>query len=169
MSSPRPTRANIIPISRYAPVSTAKPETELSHGNAATDAPLPAPAEQQEGESTPNWEKHFFMAPNVRFTRTPDRPAGKAGETQTEISVAPAPVESLPPASESNAPVKSGNWDVIALSSLLSTALDEPLPAPTASPEAPPIASADIPVGPMAYLSDHAFFDLDLPTRSRRA
>ncbi|MHB2267308.1 DNA translocase FtsK [Aliihoeflea sp. PC F10.4] len=163
MSSPRPTRANIIPISRYTAVSTARPED--------ADAPMPTASHEQPDAPKPEWEKHFFMAPNVRFTRTPDRPATRPGDEQAaapevDASIELTPANTQPAPSPADAPAAQqpvaksiaagGNWDVIALSSLLAEALDEPVA------RAEPQPAAQIPVGPIAYLSDHAFFDLGI-------
>ena len=49
-----------------------------------------------------SWESHFYMAPNVRFTRTPDKVAAKIEEATAEaaqpvIETAVPPVEAAPP------------------------------------------------------------------------
>jgi S-DNA-T family DNA segregation ATPase FtsK/SpoIIIE len=170
MSSPRPTRANIIPISRYAPVTTQKPDDSA--------APVPTGSEPRPDAQAPGWERHFFMAPNVRFTRTPDRPAIKRDdkaeqEAPQPLAVEPAPAKPAQAPSHAQQAVRvpapaqaqptSGNWDVIALSSLLAAALDEPESSPPVKAHYnADISKPAIPVGPLAYLSDHAFFDLGI-------
>ncbi len=45
-----------------------------------------------------SWESHFYMAPNVRFTRTPDKVAAKIEEAAAEevLTVEPAVTEPDP-------------------------------------------------------------------------
>jgi S-DNA-T family DNA segregation ATPase FtsK/SpoIIIE len=46
-----------------------------------------------EGEfAHPTWQRHFFLAPNVRFTRTPHRDAKKVGEEENQPAPEDAPV-----------------------------------------------------------------------------
>ena len=127
-----------------------------------------------------SWESHFYMAPNVRFTRTPDKASAKAEEAPAEEPaivvqpvVAEEPAAALP--SESD------------LLRRLREALDErrrrfeiqqqavpvaPVPAPVlvAPVEAPPAAVAARPetdvraaIGRFAHLSDHAFWETLVP------
>ncbi|WP_369985504.1 DNA translocase FtsK [Sinorhizobium fredii] len=89
---------------------------------ASTGDPLPTLAEitgQSDGES---WESHFFLSPNVRFTRTPERefmkrraPVVEESEVEAivvesanqEVVAETAPVDAAPAAIEPEAPAHS--------------------------------------------------------------
>ncbi|MDK1479411.1 DNA translocase FtsK, partial [Sinorhizobium sp. 6-117] len=60
---------------------------------ASTRDPLPTLAEITGHDGDTTWESHFFLSPNVRFTRTPERefmkrraPAIEEGETEVEVA-----------------------------------------------------------------------------------
>ncbi|MBP1884187.1 S-DNA-T family DNA segregation ATPase FtsK/SpoIIIE [Ensifer mexicanus] len=60
---------------------------------ASTRDPLPTLAEITGHAGDTTWESHFFLSPNVRFTRTPERefmkrraPAIEEGETEAEVA-----------------------------------------------------------------------------------
>ncbi|WEX90238.1 DNA translocase FtsK [Sinorhizobium garamanticum] len=60
---------------------------------ASTRDPLPTLAEITGHDGDTTWESHFFLSPNVRFTRTPERefmkrraPAIEEGESETEMA-----------------------------------------------------------------------------------
>ncbi|KQU65840.1 cell division protein FtsK [Aminobacter sp. DSM 101952] len=59
---------------------------------------LPAGSPKPGGVESPTWQDYFFLAPNVRFTRTPDYEAAKRSPRDTEADVAgietAAPVDS---------------------------------------------------------------------------
>ncbi|MCG5474924.1 MAG: DNA translocase FtsK, partial [Sinorhizobium fredii] len=91
---------------------------------ASTRDPLPTLAEITGQSDGPSWESHFFLSPNVRFTRTPERefmkrraPAADASEAEVdeialesdeqEAVAEAAPVDAAPPAPETEAPAHS--------------------------------------------------------------
>ncbi|WP_037434981.1 DNA translocase FtsK, partial [Sinorhizobium fredii] len=91
---------------------------------ASTRDPLPTLAEITGQSDGPSWESHFFLSPNVRFTRTPERefmkrraPAADASEAavdeialesdEQEAVAEAAPVDAAPPAPETEAPAHS--------------------------------------------------------------
>src|SRR5690606_42141025 len=73
MRSPRSTPLEI--VSRN---DTHLPRGEASQGHVA--------------DQPPAWDNHFYIAPNVRFTRTPDR---MLRQTTDEVKPEPAPQASL--------------------------------------------------------------------------
>ncbi|OCP19119.1 MULTISPECIES: DNA translocase FtsK [unclassified Ensifer] len=72
----------------------------------STDEPLPTLSEIAGHYGDATWESHFFLAPNVRFTRTPEReftkrraPSGSESDVAPEEDIAPgenAVVETAP-------------------------------------------------------------------------
>ncbi|WP_202333361.1 DNA translocase FtsK [Mesorhizobium sp. L-8-3] len=140
-------------------------------------------ASARPGPSEPNrstLQEHFFLAPNVRFTRTPDyeaenprlprenerpaagAPASRPQSVATSAKTAPmSPPASRPSAEERPAPV------------VVHTAPKPGLPAAakaTALPAETPAVAQPGPVEPIrvedsrwSYLSDHAFFELAEP------
>ncbi|MGH6782316.1 MAG: DNA translocase FtsK, partial [Sphingomonadaceae bacterium] len=88
----------------------------------STDEPLPTLSEIAGHYGDATWESHFFLAPNVRFTRTPEReftkrraPSGSESDVAPEENIAPgenaavetAPADVAPVAIEVAAPVAS--------------------------------------------------------------
>ncbi|AUX80506.1 DNA translocase FtsK [Sinorhizobium fredii] len=89
-----------------------------------TRDPLPTLAEITGQSDGPSWESHFFLSPNVRFTRTPERefmkrraPAADEGEVEVEATAAEVveaeivaetgPVDAVPAAVEPQTPAHS--------------------------------------------------------------
>src|SRR5690242_16469463 len=60
-------------------------------------------------EAMPAWQNYFYMAPNVRFTRTPDaqarKPATEEAAVQPAVAVPTQPVTHTPARPASAAPV----------------------------------------------------------------
>ncbi|MEJ6783889.1 DNA translocase FtsK [Aminobacter sp. Piv2-1] len=141
-----------------------------------------------EGEfARPGWQDYFFLAPNVRFTRTPDREVKKIRPEDAEHAVeegaqpaealalpdspvaAPAAAASMPNASHARPSLDR----VVERAQVLATA---PLPAPTAhamaaaraaaaarQPAAVAARPAAMPDTRWSYLSDHAYFEFGAP------
>ncbi len=108
-----------------------------SESNAARAASFDSAGEEE--FSRPTWQNYFFLAPNVRFTRTPDTDLVKRTAPQVE-DVAPGkapavqPVRSAQPARVTANPVRP-----------------TPAVAAAASPaQAKPIAPAAVPTPPAA-------------------
>ncbi|PBB38877.1 DNA translocase FtsK [Mesorhizobium sp. WSM3868] len=121
------------------------------------------------------WQQYFFLAPNVRFTRTPDsdkRPAPEpVDEAQAQavasrgVSIRPAPPAAQPanparaiPAAAATAPAKP------------SQAIVKPQQAGAAPPRAvaTPAQKPQPPKFRWSYLSDDAFFEFSLPLLAER-
>ncbi|RRH97184.1 DNA translocase FtsK [Mesorhizobium tamadayense] len=119
--------------------------------------------------SRPAWQQYFFLAPNVRFTRTPDsdkrptqqpddeapaKPPVSTGVAIRPASAAPAvvnPVRAVPAAAHAAAPVMP--------------------PQAVATPPRAVATPAQKPQPPKlrwSYLSDHAFFEFSMPLLAER-
>jgi S-DNA-T family DNA segregation ATPase FtsK/SpoIIIE len=129
------------------------------------------------------WQDYFFLAPNVRFTRTPDREARKSkpedGEQAREAtaqSVQSKPRQSpvsattaspISPAAQAPQPRPASLQRVVESAQVLApTAHAAMIPAPTALPNQPVAdtalaASAVVTDTRWSYLSDHAFFEFE--------
>ncbi|RAZ90240.1 DNA translocase FtsK [Mesorhizobium hawassense] len=129
----------------------------------------------------PAWQNYFFLAPNVRFTRTPDTDLSRRTAPQAEDAAqnkAPVrePVRPAPPAPAATNPVRPV------------PAARAAAPAPTKPLRAAPAVAAVAPAAPVAppqaaaapapkprpsglrwsYLSDHAFFEFGMPFLAER-
>ncbi|MEO5325781.1 DNA translocase FtsK [Mesorhizobium sp. CC13] len=146
-----------------------------------------------EGEfARPGWQDYFFLAPNVRFTRTPDREVKKIrpedAEHAVEEGAQPAEAPALPDSSMAApaaiapmldaSPARPSLDRVVESAQVLAT---EPRPAPTAHAMATARAAAAAPrpatarqPAPVAarpavtdtrwsFLSDHAYFEFGAP------
>ncbi|RTM02333.1 MAG: DNA translocase FtsK, partial [Hyphomicrobiales bacterium] len=133
----------------------------------------------------PAWQNYFFLAPNVRFTRTPDTDLAKRAAPQGEAAAhnkasAGEPVRSAPPAP--TAPTAANPARAVpAVPAAVPPARTKPAQAPsTAAPAAapkpsaaPPRAAAPAPQPRLtglrwSYLSDHAFFEFGMPFLAER-
>ncbi|WP_407067695.1 DNA translocase FtsK [Mesorhizobium sp. CU2] len=130
----------------------AMPEAE---SNAARNASPDSPADEF---GLPAWQNYFFLAPNVRFTRTPDTEIVKRStlpvEDGAQRKVAPVaePVPN-PPAPAKTNPVRPAV-----------TAAPAASPRPVALPAQKPRPSGLR----WSYLSDHAFFEFGMPFLAER-
>jgi len=127
------------------------------------------PSDSTDGQfNRPTFQNYFFLAPNVRFTRTPDSDAVKRPAPQTEAATQPkpnpaaAPVRPAPPA-----PVQAKTNPARPLVRTVAAA-----PATTAAPP-PPVVAAPAPKPRptglrWSYLSDHAFFEFGMPFLAER-
>ncbi|WP_245420306.1 MULTISPECIES: DNA translocase FtsK [unclassified Mesorhizobium] len=105
------------------------------------------------------WQQYFFLAPNVRFTRTPDcdkRPAPQPDDEAPAKAAATA-ADSLRPAT----PAQATN-PVSATPAAASAAAAGP-PCAVAAP-----AQKPQPKMRWSYLSDHAFFEFSMPFLAER-
>ncbi|WP_137933075.1 DNA translocase FtsK [Mesorhizobium comanense] len=114
------------------------------------------------GNESPAWQDYFFLAPNVRFTRTPDyepRPRPHQEEAASQEAVKPLPVEQARPVTAAYQGQPSAGTAQPRRDG------ERPRPIQPAAPAAPVVAN-----GPSAnaatteksrrpYLSDHAFFE----------
>ena len=129
-------------------------EKQIEALTAANDAvpSMTVSAGPDVAQDRPAWENHFYMAPNVRFTRTPDA-ARKSAVHQPDDAAASRPASTgVHPAVQ---PV-----------------VDQK-PAPLAPSAQPGAAARPAPLRRWANLSDHAFFELigpklDVPAASAR-
>ncbi|TIO87204.1 MAG: DNA translocase FtsK [Mesorhizobium sp.] len=168
-------RANPSGASAYGNDDHSRPEDARDHGPAGVPqkqtgqvVALRAPAD---GESNtvpldpagggefghPAWQRYFFLAPNVRFTRTPDsdkRPAPQPAE-ETPAKAATRLSDSIRPAPAAPAvanPVR-------------------PIPAASYPAKLPQAVAAQAPQPPKfrwSYLSDDAFFEFSMPLLAER-
>jgi S-DNA-T family DNA segregation ATPase FtsK/SpoIIIE len=156
MSSSPITRANIIPISLYSARAQAAPESQPP-----VESPPQALADPKPGDPKPEWEKHFFMAPNVRFTRTPDNPV-----------VRKAPAATSRARQSGDAPERETQPDAPALELVADNAQPRAEEKPAEPTLVPNIFTIEAEREPRAdiwtLLSDHAFFEL-APPLSRAA
>ncbi|WP_254634142.1 DNA translocase FtsK [Mesorhizobium sp. GbtcB19] len=132
----------------------------------------------------PAWQDYFFLAPNVRFTRTPDTDLAKRTAPHTEDSAQNKtplrePVRPVPPAPASINPVRP----IPAGAAARTVAPLQVKPvraAPAVAPVAPaaPVVPPQVAVAPApkprpsglrwSYLSDHAFFEFGMPFLAER-
>ncbi|RWE81344.1 MAG: DNA translocase FtsK [Mesorhizobium sp.] len=126
----------------------------------------------------PAWQDYFFLAPNVRFTRTPDTDLAKRATPQAEEAAqnkAPVrePVRPAPPA-----PAATNSVRTIPAARAAAPAQAKPVIAPSAAtpvaPAVPPQPTAAPAQKPRpsglrwSYLSDHAFFEFGMPFLAER-
>ncbi|WP_448116287.1 DNA translocase FtsK [Mesorhizobium amorphae] len=130
-----------------------------------------------EGEfARPEWQDYFFLAPNVRFTRTPDREIKKisadegdheppqagqpAGAVAQAIISAPAPAVTARPASpQPQAAIPPARQPLparVAEQASVAPAIAAPAAAPALLQ---PVATAPRRNTRWSYISDHAFFE----------
>ncbi|MDX8534520.1 DNA translocase FtsK [Mesorhizobium sp. VK25A] len=131
--------------------------------------------------SRPAWQDYFFLAPNVRFTRTPDTDLARRAAPQEDAAPGKAPtiqpVRPAPPASPPAAPVRK-NPAVPAAAPMQAKAVRAPSTVAPAAVPAPPTASTQVTAAPTpkprpsglrwSYLSDHAFFEFGMPFLAER-
>ncbi|RVD04809.1 hypothetical protein EN753_20115, partial [Mesorhizobium sp. M2A.F.Ca.ET.029.05.1.1] len=126
----------------------------------------------------PAWQDYFFLAPNVRFTRTPDTDLAKRATPQAEEAAqnkAPVrePARPAPPA-----PAATNSVRTIPVARAAAPAQAKPVIAPSAAtpvaPAVPPQPTAAPAQKPRpsglrwSYLSDHAFFEFGMPFLAER-
>ncbi|RWD82930.1 MAG: DNA translocase FtsK [Mesorhizobium sp.] len=179
-------RANPSGASAYGNDDHSRPEDARDHGPAAAPqkqmgqvVALRAPAD---GESNtvpldpagggefghPAWQRYFFLAPNVRFTRTPDsdkRPAPQPDDEAPAKVVASGGdfIRSAPPAPQVANPAR-------AIPAAASTAPARQ-PQAIAAPQRAVATPAQKPQPPKfrwSYLSDDAFFEFSMPLLAER-
>ncbi|MDX8458259.1 DNA translocase FtsK [Mesorhizobium humile] len=132
----------------------------------------------------PAWQNYFFLAPNVRFTRTPDtdlkRTASHAEDVTQGNASASEPVRPAPPAPAVANPVRA--IPAASAARAAAPAQARPVRAPSmvapaalsASPAAPSQVAAAAAPRPRpsglrwSYLSDHAFFEFGMPFLAER-
>ncbi|MGX5800816.1 DNA translocase FtsK [Bradyrhizobium sp. Arg314] len=127
----------------------------------------------------PAWQDYFFLAPNVRFTRTPDIDLAKRAAPQAEDAAqgkAPAagPVRPAPAAPAAAKPARA--IPAVTAARVVAPAQAKPVGAPSvvAAPVAQPKAAAVPAPKPRpsglrwSYLSDHAFFEFGMPFLAER-
>jgi S-DNA-T family DNA segregation ATPase FtsK/SpoIIIE len=129
----------------------------------------------------PAWQDYFFLAPNVRFTRTPDTDLSRRAAPQAEDAqqgkasepVRPAPpvpavantVRAIPTVSAARAAAPAQAKAVRAPSTVAPAAV----PAPPAAPSQAAPSPKPRPTGlRWSYLSDHAFFEFGMPFLAER-
>ncbi|MBZ9989959.1 DNA translocase FtsK [Mesorhizobium sp. BH1-1-5] len=127
----------------------------------------------------PTWQNYFFLAPNVRFTRTPDTDLAKRTAPQEDAAQNKAPIrESVRPAPA--APVRKS--PAVTAAPAAAPMQAKPARAPsTVTPAAIPVPPAASPQAAAAaaprprmtglrwsYLSDHAFFEFGMPFLAER-
>ncbi|MDX8525409.1 DNA translocase FtsK [Mesorhizobium sp. MSK_1335] len=128
--------------------------------------------------SRPAWQDYFFLAPNVRFTRTPDTDLAKRSAQQTEDAAqSKAPVgEPLRPAPAAPAAASPARASPAAARAVPPTQT-KPVRAPSVVTPAAPVAlqAAAAPTPKphpsglrWSYLSDHAFFEFGMPFLAER-
>ncbi|RAZ75179.1 DNA translocase FtsK [Mesorhizobium atlanticum] len=147
-----------------------------------SDAARAASSESADGGefSRPAWQDYFFLAPNVRFTRTPDTDLARRAAPQEDAApaktparepVRPAPpapppansVRTIPAAPAARAAAPAQAKPVIAPAAATPVASAAP-PQPTAAPAQKPRPSGLR----WFYLSDHAFFEFGMPFLAER-
>jgi S-DNA-T family DNA segregation ATPase FtsK/SpoIIIE len=131
--------------------------------------------------SRPAWQNYFFLAPNVRFTRTPDTDLAKRAAPQGETAAnnkasASEPARSVPPGPTASNPPRA----LPAVSAAVPPARGKPAQPPSTvtaaagpKPSTPPPAAAPAPQPRLtglrwSYLSDHAFFEFGMPFLAER-
>ena len=153
----------------------------------AAEAALARPAEpaaartqpEDDESNRPAWQNHFYMAPNVRFTRTPeadirkqrgeDEPAltaaaPPAAPIVATVPAAPAPASAAPKTASTSAPVAAVSAAPVATAPTPQQARPT-ISRPASLVIAAPVASVPEPVkqpvriGKWSHLSDHAFFE----------
>ncbi|RWM03968.1 MAG: DNA translocase FtsK [Mesorhizobium sp.] len=146
-----------------------------------SDAARAASSESADGEfSRPAWQDYFFLAPNVRFTRTPDTDLARRAAPQEDAAPArtPArePVRPAPPAPPAANSVRT--IPAAPAARAAAPAQAKPVVAPSAATPVAPAAPLQPTVAPAqkprssglrwSYLSDHAFFEFGMPFLAER-
>ncbi|TPK96458.1 MULTISPECIES: DNA translocase FtsK [unclassified Mesorhizobium] len=129
--------------------------------------------------SRPAWQDYFFLAPNVRFTRTPDTDLSRRAAPQVEDAAHGKVSEPVRPATPAPAaPVRKS--PTVTAAPAAAPMQTRPIRAPsTIAPAAiPPAASPQAAAAPTpkprpsglrwSYLSDHAFFEFGMPFLAER-
>ncbi|MBZ9850524.1 DNA translocase FtsK [Mesorhizobium sp. CA14] len=127
----------------------------------------------------PAWQNYFFLAPNVRFTRTPDTDLARRAAPQEDAAQGKAsaaePVRPAPPAPPPAAPVRKSSA-APATAPMQTRPVRAPVaPATVPAPPAAPSQAAAAPTPKprpsglrWSYLSDHAFFEFGIPFLAER-
>ncbi|WP_176480164.1 DNA translocase FtsK [Mesorhizobium sp. WSM3859] len=164
-----------------APQAQAGQVVALRVAPASESEAARAASESADGEfSRPAWQDYFFLAPNVRFTRTPDTDLARRAAPQEDAAPARTPArEPVRPAPPAPPPATSARTIPAAPAARAAApAQAKPVIAPAA---AKPVAPAE-PPQPIAapaqkprpsglrwsYLSDHAFFEFGMPFLAER-
>ncbi|CAN7158814.1 DNA translocase FtsK [Rhizobium sp. LjRoot254] len=113
----------------------------------------------------PMWERHFFLAPNVRFTRTPDRDL-HPDDVQQTIEPRSEIAEKAPSVSELQEMISTMmilNSGSAAPNTLIEPAQEQPV-NDNAVPVVEPVKAVEVPIAskpsaPFAQLSDFAFWE----------
>ncbi|TGS11200.1 MULTISPECIES: DNA translocase FtsK [unclassified Mesorhizobium] len=155
--------------------------TLRSSNQGETNAVRSASSESADGGEfhRPAWQDYFFLAPNVRFTRTPDTDLTRRAAPQEDAApaktparapVRPAPatppansVRTIPAAPAVRAAAPAQAKPVVGPSAATPVAPAAP-PQPTAAPAQKPRQSGLR----WSYLSDHAFFEFGMPFLAER-
>ncbi|NUS21998.1 MAG: DNA translocase FtsK [Mesorhizobium sp.] len=131
----------------------------------------------------PTWQDYFFLAPNVRFTRTPDTDLARRGPPAEDAAQAKAtvrePVRPAPPVPAAINPVRPTPAGAAARA-VAPPQVKPVRAAPAVAPVAPtaPVVPPQVAAAPMpkprptglrwSYLSDHAFFEFGMPFLAER-
>ncbi|MFC3076240.1 DNA translocase FtsK [Shinella pollutisoli] len=120
-----------------------------------------------------SWESHFYMAPNVRFTRTPDKASARAEEPVAEAPPPAEPAPALPSESDLLQRLRAAleerrhrfeiQQQAAPAAPPPAVAVEPTAPPPAPAPAAPAAADARTAVGRFAHLSDHAFWETLIP------
>ncbi|RUU14147.1 DNA translocase FtsK [Mesorhizobium sp. USDA-HM6] len=187
MTSMRFSRANPSGASTYDNDDHHRPEGARDRGAASPQqgqtgqvVTLRTPAESESntgsfdpagaGEfSQPAWQQYFFLAPNVRFTRTPDSDKRPAPQPDDEASAkaAAAPRDSIrlaPSAPQAANPVRT----IPAATSAASVRPPQAVARPQAVTAQAPKLQPQPPKFRWSYLSDDAFFEFSMPLLAER-
>ncbi|BCG91768.1 DNA translocase FtsK [Mesorhizobium sp. 131-2-1] len=186
-------RANPSGASAYGDNDDTHPEDARHHGAAAPPQRQPRQVvtltASVEGESNaaasldseggefgrPAWQQYFFLAPNVRFTRTPDSDKRPAAQPDDE-----APAKAMPSRGDSVRPAPSAPQpatparEISGLAPTASARSPQAIVKPTQAIAAPPRAvatpaqKAQPPKFRWSYLSDDAFFEFSMPLLAER-
>ncbi|MDX8504777.1 DNA translocase FtsK [Mesorhizobium captivum] len=180
-------RANPSGASVYGNDGSSRPEDPRDHGDAAPPqqrtaqvVTLRALAEGESkaasldsagaGEfSQPAWQQYFFLAPNVRFTRTPDsdkRPAPQPDD-EAPAKAAAASRDSIrlaPSAPQAANPVRT----IPAATSTASVRPPQAVARPQSVTAQAPKLQPQSPKFRWSYLSDDAFFEFSMPLLAER-
>ncbi|PBB90874.1 cell division protein FtsK [Mesorhizobium sp. WSM3864] len=121
------------------------------------------------------WQQYFFLAPNVRFTRTPDsdkRPVPEPVDEAPAKAVASRglPIRPAPPAPQPTNPGRAVPAAAATAPAKPPQAIVKPQQASAAPPRAAatPAQKPQPPKFRWSYLSDDAFFEFSLPLLAER-
>ncbi|TIV66090.1 MAG: hypothetical protein E5V89_26680, partial [Mesorhizobium sp.] len=169
-------RANPSGVSAYGDNDDSRTEDAQHHGAAPVPqgqtgqvVTLRAAVESNAADSAgdefgpPAWQQYFFLAPNVRFTRTPDADKRPAPQPDDEAPAKAAPIgDSIRPAP----PAPSAANPVRAIPTAASAKPPQAVAAPRAA--APSAQKPQPPKFRWSYLSDDAFFEFSMPLLAER-